>query len=386
MYLIDAQTHELKSFNYNVNLPKFAVLSHRVLGEEILFSDISPEVPEMIADLSVDITLAEATTTLRLHRAGRKGWDKIQPCCEQALKDDIKYIWVGTCCVNNDSKTELSEAINTVFRWYEEAEVCYAYLVDVKRDKKHTDETWYTSFVGSSWFKSPWTLQELLAPKSVKFFDRDWQELGSRLSLSEEIAEATKIQLEVFTAGKPNLEAWSIAQRMSWASRREALLVEDVAYSLLGIFGVNMSIVYGEGPKAFQRLQEAIIKQSDDHTILAWSGTANSHEHTGVLASSPAAFIDDSSLVQHVFDEDSRECSVTTSAMTVKLPLCRLAPVIEWAGLNCTRNGLDQVGIFLVQRSHLREVLIKACVHGKWNDQFPRRDLDCQWRRVTLAT
>jgi hypothetical protein len=148
--------------------------------------------------------------------------------------------------------------------------------------------------VKSRWFTRGWTLQELLAPLSIIFFNKDWKELGTKASLAKEISTITGIPRVVLLMNSK--EEFSVAQIMSWAAKRETTREEDMAYSLLGLFGVNMPMIYGEGKKAFRRLQLEIMKASEDHSIFAWVGAG--HER-GPLALSPAEF----------------ECSGTCSAL-----------------------------------------------------------------------
>ena len=150
----------------------------------------------------------------------------------------------------------------------------------------------------SQWFTRGWTLQELLAPDDVVFYDCNWLSLGTKKTLSEVIQKRTRIH-EQALHGEP-LETYSIAQRMSWASQRVTTRPEDIAYCLLGIFDVNMPMLYGEGTKAFYRLQQEIIKQSDDHSIFAWP--IDDRDQTGLLADSPDAFF----LCQNVRVSNSR--------------------------------------------------------------------------------
>ncbi len=130
-------------------------------------------------------------------------------------------------------------------------------------------------FPASRWFRRGWTLQELIAPRREVFFDLTWQPLGSKKDHAVLINKITRIDVEVLKDDRPHKEdraaplgAFCVAKRMAWASTRETTREEDVAYSLLGIFGVNMPLLYGEGPKAFLRLQHEIIKNLDDDSIL----------------------------------------------------------------------------------------------------------------------
>lgn len=174
---------------------------------------------------------------------------------------------------------KLSEAINSTFSWYQGAQVCYAYLSDVTWSP--TGDSRRSRFTQSRWFTRGWTLQELLAPQTLIFYDAHWFPLGSKADRSLGIKAATGISAEYLT-GKKRLHDASIAQRMSWAANRQTQRKEYIAYSLLGIFGVNMPMLYGEGAKAFIRLQEEIIKESRDLSIFAWGLKMPWSWHDGV--------------------------------------------------------------------------------------------------------
>ncbi|KAK7993810.1 acetyltransferase [Apiospora arundinis] len=240
MRLINTATLQLESFLNKP--PPYAVLSHTwVDGEEVTFQEMQ----------------TGAGTE-------KSGYLKIKLCCSQAKTDGLGYAWVDTCCIDKTSSSELSESINSMFRWYEEAETCYAFLADVHE----SDDT--NAFIASRWFSRGWTLQELLAPSKVIFYTSEWLPIGDREDLSGSIERITTIDQEVLTR-KLSFSDVSVAERMTWAARRQTTRGEDMAYSLLGIFGVSMSLLYGEGgPEAFRRLQEEIVKTSNDLSIFAW--------------------------------------------------------------------------------------------------------------------
>lgn len=171
------------------------------------------------------------------------------------------------CCIDKSSSAELSEAINSMFRYYERAAVCYAYLADVSatRDERGI----LIDLPQSDWFNRGWTLQELIAPSDLRFYSKNWEMLGTRSELCNVLHEITNIDVMVLQQ-KKDLSLISVSRRMSWASRRKTSRVEDIAYCLLGIFQVNMALIYGEGSKAFFRLQEEIMKTTYDHTLFLW--------------------------------------------------------------------------------------------------------------------
>ena len=207
---------------------------------------------------------------------GKRGYSKIQGAIRQTLRDGFEYLWIDTCCIDKSSSAELSEAINSMYQWYHKAHICYAYLSDVTcRPPSHmpaefdrsTEENspFEQEFCASQWFTRGWTLQELLAPRNVDFHTRDWTPAGSKLSLQQMISDTTGISTTVL-AGTERVSDMTIARRMSWASSRITTRIEDTAYCLMGIFSVNMPLLYGEGRRAFIRLREEIIKSSDDYT------------------------------------------------------------------------------------------------------------------------
>ena len=193
--------------------------------------------------------------------------DKLRRFCEAALKDGFELGWADTCCIDKTSSSELSEAINSMYSWYGYSGACYAFLADV--ESPSVDSKWRAAFAGSQWFRRGWTLQELIAPHIVIFVSRGWEVLGSKHSLAARISSVTNIDIKVLTL-ETSLEEIPIARRMEWMQCRETTRLEDEAYCLMGIFGVNMQTNYGEGRYAFIRLQENILLQSPDQTIFAW--------------------------------------------------------------------------------------------------------------------
>ncbi|KAH9858539.1 hypothetical protein C2E23DRAFT_745444 [Lenzites betulinus] len=224
--------------------------------------------------------------------------------CEVARKTRFRLIWIGSCCIDKRSSAELSESINSMYALYREADVCYVYLADVPRDTDPREKD--SEFWRSRWHKRGWTLQELVAPPYVVFLTCDWTFLGTKTGLASTLEKITGVDAVILLGMKP-VESASVAKRMSWAAERETTRVEDRAYSLLGIFGVHMSPIYGEGTNAFLRLQEEIIKHIPDQSIFAWGRSRTllapdkvaddsrgpwEASGPGLLASSPEAFCD----------------------------------------------------------------------------------------------
>ncbi|KAI5988129.1 heterokaryon incompatibility protein-domain-containing protein [Pisolithus marmoratus] len=252
----------------------YAILSHR-WGTEVSYEEM--------------IGLMKMEEQEREEIRKRDGHQKIIKSCEQATKDGYRWLWIDTCCIDKRSSSELSEAINSMYRWYQNAGVCYAYLSDVKElaipaeknDKFHQSNGW------PEWFVRGWTLQELIAPKQVEFFNKDWVSIGNKQRFAPTLENITGIPLEVLTDGLA-VSRVCVAQIMSWAAKRKTTRVEDRAYSLMGLLGVNMPMLYGEGKKAFQRLQLEILRTSSDQSVFAWD---RYRPRTGsVLAEDPSDF------------------------------------------------------------------------------------------------
>ncbi|KAI8625201.1 heterokaryon incompatibility protein-domain-containing protein [Xylariaceae sp. FL1651] len=262
MRLLNVKTLKTYQFLNKKTRPPYAILSHTWLAdnEEVTFEDL----------LGYHDAVARAQTVLADSIASRPGFKKIQDCCNLAARShNLEWAWVDTCCIDKRSSAELSEAINSMFNWYQDATICYAFLQDV------TGSEHDPSFRDSKWFTRGWTLQELIAPKRVSFYDQRWQLIGAMdedSQLCDIVSSITLIPV-AFLKGAPLTDA-CVAKKMSWASKRQTTRLEDVAYCLLGIFDVNMPLLYGEGDRAFIRLQEQIISQTQDDSILAW-GSVN---------------------------------------------------------------------------------------------------------------
>lgn len=210
-----------------------------------------------------------------------------------------------------------------MFHWYKDR-LCYAYLRDVPHAGDHVSTERGSAFAESEWFKRGWTLQELIAPSRVVFFDQTWRSIGTRSGFKYSIAEITGIDIEILDGGDPAL--CCIAKRMSWASRRKTTRLEDRAYCLMGLFGVNMPLIYGERHKAFIRLQTEIMKYSDDQSLFAWkTPKAVNDVHYRLLASEPKWFAESrniSPFYRHVSDYESQPpFSMTSRGVSISLPI-----------------------------------------------------------------
>jgi hypothetical protein len=279
MRLLNTKSLKLETFLRPANRPPYAILSHTWGSDEVTLQQIS------------------RPDDIRSHG----GYTKIVSACEVALKRGLSHIWIDTICIDKTNSSELAEAIKLMFQWYQDSEICLAYLVDVYEASASKGAGAY-QFSNSRWFTRGWTLQELIAPSSVDFFNSDWVRIGTRDDLAADISAITRISQVYLTAVPEDLFpsdsyylnfsprqlfaldrargefsrrqlilSAPVAERMSWASSRETTKEEDMAYCLLGIFDVNIPLLYGEGGQAFQRLQMEILQHRFDPTLLAWN-------------------------------------------------------------------------------------------------------------------
>lgn len=234
-------------------VPQYAILSHTwgADHEEVTFKD-----------------LTEGTGK------SKAGYRKLQFCGQQAARDGLQHFWVDTCCIDKSSSSELTEAINSMFRWYQEAKRCYVYLPDVSVSRKR----WNQAFRHSRWFTRGWTLQELIAPRNVEFFTVEGISIGDKKSIAGELSDITGINLQALK-GRP-VSDFKVDERMSWAAKRETKREEDAAYSLLGIFDIHMPLLYGEGrQKALNRLRKE-IREQESSTSPPTSSVGQAANHT----------------------------------------------------------------------------------------------------------
>jgi hypothetical protein len=321
MWLLDSKSLELKLY-YDNNIPPYAILSHAWEENEVSFQQINGPRDQ-----------------IQFHA----GFIKIQRCCAQAATYGFEHVWIDTCCIDKTNSVELSEAINSMFNWYRNATECYVYLADVTSLK---------DFGASRWFTRGWTLQELIAPDSAIFFNKDWIEMGTKTSLVREIAIITKIPIEVLL--HQDGPKFSVAQIMSWAANRQTTRVEDQGYCLLGLFGVNMPMIYGEGQKAFLRLQHEIIKASTDQSLFAWTVDGKTYpgpqNQGGAFARSPAYFARCARVVQST-DGGHSEFTLTNKGLRIEVILAAAKSKENlWiAYLDCAEleNSRYRLGILL---------------------------------------
>ncbi|KAK7459514.1 hypothetical protein VKT23_009497 [Stygiomarasmius scandens] len=229
--LIDTQSLQLEYFKESTVVPRYAILSHRwIEGEEVSFREFRK--------------LGEETKS-------KSGYRKIWAACQQAKKDGFSYIWIDTCCIDNENSDDVARNIKSMYAYYRNASVCYAYLVDV--------HSWRPElFENSAWFSRGWALQELVAPHEVKFFDRDWNYIGSKDAFKDVIEDVTGIPSKVLS-GESSVQDVGILERMSWALGRTTTKLQDRAYCLQGLLSVSIEPDYNEDiSSAFNRLRIAL--------------------------------------------------------------------------------------------------------------------------------
>jgi Heterokaryon incompatibility protein (HET) len=305
MRLINVHTMEFEEFNGS-STPEYAILSHTWEKEEVSYAQFQePSSQSMV------------------------GYRKIVYLSKQAQEDDLNYAWIDTCCIDKSSSSELTEAINSMFKWYKGAKFCYAYLEDIQdlnaaglavRLKQFDSPSYVASALTSRWFTRGWTLQELLAPPNVKFYNRKWEYIGDKYHLWEYISIQSGIP-KLALLRPESIQSYSVANRMNWVSKRITTREEDIAYCLLGLFDINMPLLYGEGRKAFYRLQEEIIKVSDDDTIFAWDNPEQRYSVLGALAQSPAWFQDPD--ISRNTEDSLSNYSITNSGLRIQMPILR---------------------------------------------------------------
>ncbi|KFA51934.1 hypothetical protein S40293_07071 [Stachybotrys chartarum IBT 40293] len=313
MRLLNVNTMALELFSGQV--PPYVILSHTWTSEEVTLQEFGQP----------KITF-------------KHGWHKIVKFCDMIKKDGrFEYGWVDTCCIDKTSSAELSEAINAMFAWYRNAEECYVFLDDVCLDA-------ITGKIGSHfeaarWFQRGWTLQELLAPQSMVFYDKNGVYMGTKDNLVSRISATTRVGEDILLSG--NLSTASVAQKMSWAADRMTTRVEDIAYCLLGIFDVNMPMIYGEGDKAFVRLQEEILKETDDQSIFAWDASSMpaSLDVIGVLAPSPEYFRGSANI--EAYPSSGEPLTITNRGIQMEMPMMESGRDLpfEFMALSCFSKG-----------------------------------------------
>ena len=367
MRLINIETLDLEEFIGEP--PPYAILSHTWGQEEVSFQEYN-WLREQQKELEEDPEIRDEIGPRRFARLERKmksiqekaGFRKILGCVNLVIEDlkfrlefrstrtesassedsgyeesnDIKYLWVDTCCIDKTSSAELSEAINSMYSWYHDSSWCIVYLEDVTSTEENYSISQASQFGRSRWFTRGWTLQELLAPEEPAFYNRHWKLIGNRSNLSKVISTVTGIyeyHLRIRRLAPP-----SQTDVISWAAKRTTTRIEDLSYSLLGLVDVNMPLLYGEGSRAFHRLQLQILSQTKDLTILAWGYRSGLESlKIGLFASTPSNYDNCSHFRTESSPHVRRSLGnllATDRSIQVSLPLLEI-PSTDWTPSVC---------------------------------------------------
>ena len=275
------------------------------------------------------------------------GYKKLERCCEEARRRGLHFLWSDTCCIDKSSSAELDESIRSMFRWYRNSTICITYLSDTMViDDLRRDQ----------WFIRGWTLQELLASRRIKFFNREWQPLTEQEDDKEDDTPLMEVLQEVTGISEIELQDFSpaplhIDKRMTWAAHRRTTRAEDVAYSLMGLFDISLQIAYGEGgERAFGRLIEAIMQAGGDSSVLNWAGEPAKHHASRALPASPASYVGHPDIVQI----SRLDLALTSRGLRVPLVILPLEmtnrpefdgrPVVN-PKFRCPHHGIGEVSI-----------------------------------------
>ncbi|KAG0701553.1 heterokaryon incompatibility protein-domain-containing protein [Suillus ampliporus] len=245
------------------------------------------------------------------------GFKKLKTFCEKVKEYDVEFAWSDTCCIDKSSSAELDESIRSMFKWYRNSDVCIVHLAQSETVKDILDD---------EWTERGWTLQELLAPNHIKFFNKHWKPMTRHDNDKDpDTGSATSDVLKTLTkaTGVPQSEirdfdpeAFKVDERMKWAAKRKTTRVEDAAYSLMGIFDVSLQIAYGEGgDRAFGRLIEAIMLAGDP-SVLNWKGEAAESPNSHAIPRSPQCFVGDRNL-----DLTYERLEMTMTSLGLRVPL-----------------------------------------------------------------
>lgn len=316
MRLLNSKTMRMRVW-YGSDIPPYIILSHRWEREE---DEVTLQ----------DFESGTAET--------KYGYRKIKKLCEIARNHHYDWVWLDTCCIDKRNAVELSEAINSMYKWYQNSRFCVAYLFDYRLGG-------HRNLRESTWFRRCWTLQELIAPSVIMFYDNDWTFFGTKQELCNKIARITGVDEATLSGADPR--RCPVAQRFSWAAGREATRIEDEAYSLIGLFGLSLPMLYGDGEKAFMALQKEILQNSsdaNDQSIFAWSHGLQKGEFYGLLAKNVSAFAHCGTTRRIPSITGTYAFSFTGAGFQLNIPLIPYGTNTYLCPLDCaTENQVDQV-------------------------------------------
>jgi hypothetical protein len=237
---------------------QYAMLSHRWEGREPLLQDIQGK---SVYESELDSVC---------------GMTKLRSFCRTARGAGHNWAWSDTCCIDKTNNVELHESVNSMFVWYHHSALTIIYLSDVPPSSKSG------ALAMSAWNMRGWTFQEFVAPKVILFYQSNWTlYLDDRtpnhkdsIPIMQELKNATGIDRSAVVTFRPSMHG--AREKLHWASTRLTTRQEDIAYSLFGIFGVRLTLDYGEKQdNALGRLLQEIVARSGDITGLDWVGKSS---------------------------------------------------------------------------------------------------------------
>jgi hypothetical protein len=304
--LLNARTYQFQEFHDNI--PPYVIFSHTWDKDEIRFQDLIEITKDEYFQGMWRKTLAQP----RLRMEERRRCSKLFGFLALVARNysEQGWVWVDSSCIDKSSSAELSESIVSMFRWYQEATVCIAHLSDVTNKE---------DFRKARWFTRGWTLQELLAPKDVIFYNQNYSQKWTRNEVQCEIESITGIP-RALLEGSIDLDNVRAEDVWTWSRDRKTTRPEDLAYCLLGLFGVSMAVIYGEGEKnSFRRLRREILRAGKDRqedTELRAAILAKEQEKPQIKNAQPELFWDKSVVLK----EDYKENNPALGVYNEKLP------------------------------------------------------------------
>lgn len=258
-------TYTLQPCEFTVSLPPYATFSHVIDEIGAPFEDFAHIKRELCCDIFKILVRA----------------------CVQARDAGFAWLWNYAACVDRNSCAAQSEAINSLAQIYRNCGRSIIYLGDLN-SKLVEDEEVVERIAECRWMRNIWAIPQIIFSGAAYFYSSDWSLIGTKASLISHLSSIMGIDEPVLEDSNL-LEEYSLARRMSWASEMTASRVEDFAYALVGLFDVSMSILYGDGQKAFLKLQEEIMRDTDDFSLMAWD-KIDAQAYNGLFAHSPACF------------------------------------------------------------------------------------------------
>ncbi|KIW13129.1 hypothetical protein PV08_08316 [Exophiala spinifera] len=345
MRLLDTTTLQLKEFA-DENEVEYIILSHRWEQDEVSL--------QQLPSLGT--------------RSRKQGYLKIRACCAEAARNGVRYAWIDTCCIDKTSSAELNGTAMQpgAMRIYPMSGLSMILRAVFGSLGVGLYKSFWSTLLNPNQYTYRLTMA-IQAPHAVEFYNRRWEFIGSKHLLSSRLSGITGVPRDVLWGDRPP-SGCPIAQRMSWASKRVTTRPEDQAYSLMGLFDVNMPLLYGEGKKAFRRLQEEILKISQDHSIFIWKCTGNDGP-LDMLAGSPADFADRRYVSPRY--SGSEQYLMTNAGLSITLPMLpwNMNTYLAILGCNHQRGVRARAdgycsAIFL-QRTKNPRLLIRVALSGQ---------------------